>query len=137
MLSSLPQKTLYSVSADTNTATTINITTADGPHRTVVVYKAKGLDIDVEFGKGCAHSDLTPETIAIVHDTIKNVVQLWLNTSSVSGDDINLISTPFSANGLGIDQVLDRVWVSAAQDQLLISSGTTTQYTTLKFFLRS
>jgi hypothetical protein len=139
----LPTTTLYSVSADEHSATTINIT----PLTDLIIrswYSAQTPSITIEdaFADPVTHPAPKPDSVSLIHNLIKNVVQLWLDKNGVTSNDFNLISTPFTAGtitvpGTGLDKVLDQAWVNAATGQIVISNGTTTQNTTLNAFLSS
>ena len=134
---------LYSVSADLNATTTINITPlTDLIIRSWYSAQTPSVDIDYAFNNLPTHPAPKPESVSLIHNLIKNVVQLWLNNNGVTSTDFNLISTPFTAGsitvpGTGLDKVLDQAWVNAATGQIVISNGTTTQNTTLNAFLTS
>jgi hypothetical protein len=134
---------LYSVSADLNAATTINIT----PLTDLIIrswYSAQTPSVTIEdaFADPVSHPAPKPDSVSLIHNLIKNVVQLWLDKNDVTSSDFNLISTPFTAGtitvpGTGLDKVLDQAWVNAATGQIVISNGTTTQNSTLNAFLSS
>jgi hypothetical protein len=139
----LPTTTLYSVSADEKAATTINIT----PLTDLIIrswYSAQTPSITIEdaFADPVTHPAPKPDSVSLIHNLIKNIVQLWLDKNGVTSSDFNLISTPFTAGtitvpGTGLDKVLDQAWVNASTGQIVISNGTTTQNTTLNAFLSS
>jgi len=141
--STTPTTMLYSVSADENAATTINITPlTDLIIRSWYSAQTPSVDIDHAFTDLPNHPAPKLESVSLIHNLIKNVVQLWLNKNGVTSSDFNLISTPFTAGtisvpGTGLDKVLDQAWVNAATGQIILSNGTTTQNTTLNAFLTS
>jgi len=134
---------LYSVSADLNAATTINVTPlTDLIIRSWYSAQTPSVNIDYAFDNLPTNPAPKPESVSLIHDLIKNIVQLWLDNNGVTSSDFNLISTPFTAGsitvpGTGLDKVLDQAWVNAATGQIVISNGTTTQNTTLNAFLSS
>jgi hypothetical protein len=67
----------------------------------------------------------------VISSVVQNAVQLWLNQANVSGSSTNLISTPFTANGSGVDNVLDLTTVDLGTGEIVISSGTVTQTSVL------
>ena len=141
--STTPTTMFYSVSADQNAATTINITPlTDLIIRSWYSAQTPSVDIDYAFNNLPTYPAPKPESVSLIHNLIKNVVQLWLDKNEVTSSDFNLISTPFTAGtitvpGTGLDKVLDQAWVNAATGQIVISNGTTTQNTTLNAFLSS
>jgi len=135
---------LYSVSADLNATTTINIT----PLTDLIIrswYKVKNINIDAAFDNSPAsdaNKPPAPETVSLIHNLIKNTVQLWLDKNGVTSSDFNLISTPFTAGsasvpGTGIDKVLEQALINASTGSIVLSDGTTTQNSTLNAFLSS
>ena len=143
VITSAPTATLYSVSADLNASTTINIT----PLTDLIIrawYSAQtpSVSIDLAFADLQNHPAPSPSVVSYIHDLIKNVVQLWLDKNGVTSSDFNLISTPFTAGtitvpGTGLDTVLHQALVNAATGQIVISDGTTTQNSVLTAFLSS
>jgi len=141
--STTPTTMLYSVSADENAATTINIT----PLTDLIIrswYSAQTPSVRIEdaFSDPVTYPAPKPESVSVIHDLIRNVVQLWLDKNNVTNTDFNLISTPFTAGtitvpGTGLDTVLHQAWVNASTGQIVISNGTTTQNSTLNAFLSS
>ncbi len=121
---------LYSVSADANATTTVNVT----PLTDLIIrswYSVQGVSIDTAFTDPAAYPAPTPTSVAVVGKVVQNIVQLWLNQAGVTSSNFNLISTPFTANATGVDQVLDWTSVNATSGSIVISDGTTTQNTTL------
>ncbi len=121
----------YSVSADANTASTINIT----PLTDIIIrswYSVQGGTIGAAFANPTAAGNAppSPTTVAVINSVVQNIVQLWLDQAGVTGT-VNLISTPFTANGTGIDQVLDQTTVNTATGQLTITGGGVTQNTSV------
>lgn len=120
----------YSVSADTAATTTINIT----PLTDLIIrswYGVQGVSMDTAFGDPTSHPAPSPAAVAIIGNAVQNVAQLWLNQAGVTSSNFSLISTPFSANGTGVDLVLDQASVNQATGSILITDGTTTQTSTL------
>jgi hypothetical protein len=121
--------TLYSVSADANPQT-INVT----PLTDVIVrswYGVQNVSADTAFNAPASNPAPTPASVSIVSTLVQNAVQLWLNQAGVTAATFNLISTPFTANGTGVDLVLDQTTVNPSTGSLIISDGTTTQTSTL------
>jgi hypothetical protein len=118
--------TFYSVSADADTASTVNIT----PLTDLIIrtwYDVQGVPIDTAFANPVANPPPSPTVVAVISSVVKNLVQLWLNAAGVATDSFNLISTPFTANGTGIDHVLDNTSVDTSTGSVIISIGSVTQ----------
>jgi hypothetical protein len=121
--------TLYSVSADANPQT-VNVT----PLTDVIVrswYGVQSVSADTAFNAPASNPAPTPASVSIISTLVQNAVQLWLNQAGVTAATFNLISTPFTANGTGVDLVLDQTTVNPSTGSLVISDGTTTQTSTL------
>jgi hypothetical protein len=121
--------TLYSVSADANNTTTINIT----PLTDLIIrswYNVQGVTVDTAFAAPATNPPPAPAQVDLIAEVVRNVVQLWLDQAGVAAD-FNLISSPFTANGTGVDEVLDRTSVNPGTGQITITGGGTTQSSTL------
>lgn len=128
-------KTFYSVSADSGTSATINVT----PLTDLIVrswYNTLGAGVVDAFS-------LTPPTpappaptlVGVLSNAIQNVLQLWMNQTGVSGN-FNLISSPFVANGGGIDNVLQLTTITfpdSATARVVITNGITTQTSVITY----
>ncbi len=128
LLVTTPTHTFYSVSADAKTTTTINVT----PLTDLIIrswYDVQGGSVDAAFADPTVPGNAppSPTAVAVIGSVVKNVVQLWLNDAGVTAGSFNLISTPFTANGTGIDQVLDQTAVDTATGSVMISNGSVTQ----------
>ncbi|MGH8323575.1 MAG: hypothetical protein ACRETD_07225, partial [Steroidobacteraceae bacterium] len=122
--------TMYSVSADTNLTTMINVT----PLTDLVVrsyYNVQGVTADTAFGALASNPPPAAATVQILGNAVQSTVQLWLNNAGVANAGFNLISTPFNADGTGVDKVLDETTVTTSSNTLKITDGTTTQTSTL------
>jgi hypothetical protein len=64
---------------------------------------------------------------------VTNLAQLWLNNAGVNTAQFNLISSPFTANGTGLDQVLDESTVNTSTGSVTIAAGGTTQTSTITY----
>lgn len=118
----------YSVSADANAKTTINIT----PLTDLIIrswYGVQGVSMDAAFGAPGSNPPPSPTAVAVISTVIQNMIQLWLNQAGVTAANFNIISTPFTANGAGFDLVLDQSAVNASTGQVTISGGGITQST--------
>ncbi len=107
-----PGGNLYSVSADDLKTASINVTTlTDLTTRAwFTVYGASSLDAVFANPAGIAYP--TPTQIKDAEELIDGVFALWLKDAGVNPSTNNLISTPFKADGTGIDKVLDQTSVA-------------------------
>ena len=122
--------TFYSVSADANARTTVNVT----PLTDLIIrswYDVQGVSMDAAFADPGANPPPSPTTVAVIGTVVRNVVQLWMNQAGVTAGSFNLISTPFAADGTGFDLVLDQTTVNPSTGDVTISGGGVTQNTTL------
>ncbi len=124
--------TFYSVSADANAKTTVNLTQlSDLVVRTW--YGAQGIAADAAFAAPATNPAPPAAVLPSLAASVMNLVQLWLDKNNVPSG-FNPISTVFAANGSGIDAVLDSASVSVTSPSavtLTVIAGTTTQTTTL------
>jgi hypothetical protein len=126
---------LYSVSADASVSTTINV----HPYSDLVVrswYSAQGVPVDTAFADPMSTPAPDPSTVQILQNTVTSMSQLWLNNAGVDTTQFNLISGSFTANGAGLDQVLDQTTVNLsnpAAPAVTITDGTTTQTSTIAY----
>jgi len=121
---------LYSVSAGSDTDNVVNIT----PLTDLIIrswYDVQGVTMDSAFTSPGTNPPPTPTAVAVIGTVVKNMVQLWLNQANVTASDFNLISTPFSADGTGVDAVLAQTTVDPTTGAVLVSNGTTTQTSTV------
>ena len=120
---------LYSVSADNGMSTTINVQ----PFTDLMVrtyYGSQGVTADAAFGSPVPPALPNPAAVQIVQNQVTSVAQLWLNKAGVSTQP-NMISGAFSANGQGLDQVLDWTTVNTSTLTVTITQGSTTQTSTI------
>lgn len=126
--------TFYSVSTDANAMTVINLTQlTDLLVRTW--YGAEGIDPGTAFSAPAANPAPSPVVMPTLSAGVQRIVQLGLTANGVSSG-FNPVSTPFVANGTGIDALLDatRITVtSPAAATVTIVSGTVSQSTSLAF----
>lgn len=130
LLVSTTTGSLYSVSADANANTVVNIT----PLTDLIIrswYEVQGDSVDTAFADPATYPAPSPVEVQVISNVVQNMMQLWLNQAGVTTGDFNLISTPFSADGTGVDKVLDQASVDPATGSVLVSDGTTTQNSTL------
>ena len=129
LLVSTTTGSIYSVSADANANTVVNIT----PLTDLIIrswYEVQGDSVDTAFADPATYPAPSPMEVQVIVNVVKNMMQLWLNQAGVTADNFNLISTPFSADGSGVDKVLDQTSVDTATGAVLVSDGTTTQNST-------
>ena len=127
---------MYSVSADAKTSTTINI----DPLTDLIVrswYSAEGASVDTAFANPVSMPAPSPASVQVLTNAVTNLAQLWLNNAGVNTSQFNLISTPFTANGKGLDQVLNETKVNTAAGTVTIAgtigNAATTQTSTITY----
>ena len=124
---------LYSVSADANATATINI----HPLTDLIIrswYSTQGVAIDTAFGSPVGPNAPPPPTeVRLIGNVMVQMAQLWLTKNGIDTTKVDLIATPFQANGTGLDNVLNQTTVNAATGQVTISDGTTTQNSTITY----
>jgi hypothetical protein len=114
-----PTNNLYSVSADPNASTTINVT----PLTDMIVrswYAVQGKTVDSAFANPAKNPPPTPTDVKIISSVVLAIVQGWLQAAGVDTNDFNLISTPFAANGTGVDGVLDLTSVTVDSSNISV-----------------
>jgi hypothetical protein len=109
MLKVVGSSTLYSVSADSNTTTTINVT----PITDMIIrswYTMQGASVGTAFTNPASNPPPTPTQVGVISGVVAQGIgfQAWLQNAGVS-TVINPISTPFTANGAGVDAVLGQI----------------------------
>lgn len=122
--------TYYSISADANATTTINIT----PLTDMIIrtwYQVQGTSVDTAFSNPATNPPPTPTEVKVISTVVQNVAEGWLQQAGVDTANFSLISTPFNANGSGVDGVINMTTVDPATGSIIISSGTVTQNSTL------
>ena len=107
-----PDGSLYSVSADALTETTINVTTLTDL-TTRSWFKVNGTNsLDAVFANPSGVAYPTPSQVDDVEELMDGVFALWLQDAGINPSTHNLISTPFKADGTGIDKVLEETSVA-------------------------
>ena len=125
-------QTLYSVSADANSTATINVT----PLTDLIIrswYGVKGANVDDAFAGPAANPPPSPDAVELISRVVVQVAQLWLADAGVDTAEFSLISTPFQADGNGVDKVLDQTTVDSATGEITITDGDTTQVTNVSY----
>jgi hypothetical protein len=99
---------LYSVSSNWNASATINIT----PLTDIIIrswYGAKGVEMAAAFADPLTYPPPTPTDVLVLRTMVQNTVQTWLQAAGVKTAGFNAISTPFAANGKGVDAVFNLI----------------------------
>jgi hypothetical protein len=125
-VASSSSSTYYSISADANATTTINIT----PLTDMIIrtwYSVQGTSVDTAFSNPVTNPPPTPTEVKVISTVVQNVAEGWLQQAGVDTANFSLISTPFNANGSGVDGVINMTTVNPATGSIIISSGTVTQ----------
>jgi hypothetical protein len=121
---------LYSVGADPNASTTINVT----PLTDMIIrswYSVQGTTVDTAFASPATYSPPTPIDVKVISSVVLTIVEGWLQAAGVDTNDFNLISTPFAANGTGVDGVLDLTGVDPTTGIVTITGSNATQTSTV------
>jgi hypothetical protein len=122
---------LYSVSADALVTTTINT----DPFTDLIIrswYNSQAQAIDTVFDSPGTTTP-APSSVLILANAVMGVPQMWLTNNGVDISKFNLISTPFPANGSGVDKVLDETTVNTSKGTVTITDGVTTQTSTITY----
>ena len=123
---------LYSVSADPNLTTTINL----DPLTDLIIrswYSAQGASVDTAFATPAAQPPPTPVQVTLIGNVVTQIAQLWLTNNGLDPSTFNFITTPFAADSTGFDKVLDETTVDTSAGTVKITDGATTQNTTLTY----
>ena len=118
-------KDLYSVSADANSTTTVNVT----PLTDMIVrtwYSAQGASIDTAFLNPASNPPPSPTDVKVISTVVKDIVQSALQAAGVDISTFNPISTTFKANGSGVDGVIHNTAVTVNPTTGVISLALTT-----------
>lgn len=123
---------LYSVSADASASAIMNVT----PLTDLIIrswYGVQNVALDTAFGDPAANAPPSPAVVEIISGVVLQVVKLWLDDAGVDTSTFNPISTPFTANGTGVDHVLDQTTVNTGTGTITITDGTTTQESAVSY----
>lgn len=126
---------LFSVSTDASRTATINIT----PLTDVVVrswYGVQGRRADDAFADPAGVPPPAPAQVRSIAQVLASSLQLPIDASGAPiTDPLDLIAKPFTANGAGIDRLLDntRVTVRSGGADLVLAAGSATQTTALNY----
>ena len=123
---------LYSVSADTNSNSTVNVT----PLTDLIIrswYSAQGVDVATAFASPVTNPAPSPAQVQLISTVVVDVTALWLQQNGVDTSNFSPISTTFTANNTGEDAVLDDTSIDTNTGAITISDGTTTQNSTVTY----
>src|SRR6185437_9509916 len=118
--------TLYSVSADANLTTAINL----DPLTDLIIrawYGAQGTTVATAFANPAAQPAPAPAQVKLLSHVFVQTMALWLQNNGLDTGSFDPIATPFAANGSGLDKVLDETTVDATAGTIKVTDGTTTQ----------
>jgi hypothetical protein len=107
-----PQGNLYSVSANDGATTVINVTTLTDLATRVWFTLNGSSSLDAVFQSPPGTAFPAPSQVEYVEALIDDVFELWLRDAGVDPSASNLISTPFKADGTGVDRVLGQTRVN-------------------------
>ncbi|MEJ8839152.1 hypothetical protein [Ramlibacter sp. AN1133] len=123
------------MSTDANVTATINIT----PLTDLVVrswYNVQGRSADTAFANPATLAPPSPAQVRTMAQVVLNNLQLAISANGAPvTDPLDLIAKPFTADGTGIDKLLDNARVTVRSDgaDLVLTAGTATQTTALAF----
>jgi hypothetical protein len=113
---------LYSVSADADIASVVNIT----PLTDLIVrswYSVQGIDMAAAFADPVASPPPSPTEVQIISNVVVQVTALWLQQAGVDTTGFSPISTPFVADTTGVDAVLDQTTIDPDTGSITITDG--------------
>ncbi len=118
--------TYYSVSADANKVSTVNIT----PLTDMIVrtwYNVQGSSADTAFGNPALNPPPTPTEVKVIATVVGNLMQSALQAAGVDTASFNPISTPFKADGTGVDSVIHNttVAINSTTGEITVAVNTT------------
>jgi hypothetical protein len=123
---------LYSVSADAETASIINV----NPLTDLIIrswYQVQGASVDAAFTTPATNPPPTPDQVQLISNVVVQVTALWLQQAGVDTTTYNPINTAFAV-GDGADQVLDQTVVDTDNGTITITDGAgTTQDSTVDY----
>ena len=97
--------TLYSVSADYDTTTTVNLT----PLTDIILRSwcgTKVTDAATAFGNPVGFPPPAPADVLLLHTALQNTIEPWLQAGGINISGFNAISMPFKADGIGVNRLL-------------------------------
>lgn len=116
----------YSVSADA-APSVVNVTPlTDLVVRSWYQVQPTPVTADVAFANPVANPPPAPGVVTVIENVVRQIVGNLLNSNGVNPATLNLISTPFVANGAGVDAALDATQVNAASGIVMTGALTTT-----------
>ncbi|HUY94091.1 MAG TPA: Ig-like domain-containing protein [Terracidiphilus sp.] len=119
-----PSGNLYSVSADALAVTTINT----NPFTDLAIrswFSSQAVSIDTAFTTPASHAAPAVGNVQILTGAVTDMLQLWLTNAGVDTATFNLISTAFTANGSGLDLVLDESTVNPIAGKVTVTDSAT------------
>lgn len=125
-----PSTILYSVSDATAVTKVINVT----PLTDLIIrswYSVQGKDVVTAFANPVSNPPPSPTEVQLISNVVVQVTALWLQQNGVDTTSFSPISTPFTADGTGVDAVLDQTTVDTGAGTVTITDGTTTQDSTV------
>lgn len=116
----------YSVSADA-APSVVNITPlTDLVVRSWYQVQTPPVTADAAFADPVANPPPEPGVVTVIENVVRQIVGNLLNSNGVDPATLNLISTPFVADGTGVDAALDAIQVNAASGTVAVGALTTT-----------
>lgn len=113
---------LYSVSADANADTVINV----NPYTDFAVrswYRLQHRSADASFANPMSNPAPQPAAVQALTGMLQDLLAPWMQEAGMDGAHFSPIGTPFQANGTGFDRVLDESRVDAAIGRITIGDG--------------
>jgi len=93
-------------------------------------YKVKGTTIEAGFNDPVGNPPPDVTAVQTIAEVTKEVIEIWLVGSGIDPTQFDLITTPFDANHVGFDAVLERSTVEP-DGTVTITDGTVTQESTI------
>lgn len=124
--------TLYGVSGDTSSSTTINVTQLT--HLIVDSwYRLQGQMTLAAFENPRDYPLPPPLSAGLLGNVYAAALNYWFDRAKVDTELFDPISTPFATDGTGIDYVLDLLTIDDQANRLLLSDGSVSQEAVITF----
>ncbi len=94
-------------------------------------YQVRGLTIADGFGNPAGNPPPDVVSIRVASGVVRGIVEKWMVDEKIDPETFDLITSPFDANRVGFDKVLDRTAIQS--DGVTITDGTVTQTSALAF----
>jgi hypothetical protein len=123
---------LYSVSADADVASVVNIS----PLTDLIVrswYSVQGISMDAAFADPVANPPPSILEVQLLSNVVVQVTALWLQQAGVDTSQFNPINSIFVADGTGVDHVLDQTTIDTGTGAITITDGTTLQDSSVSY----